>query len=205
MQVMVGIDGAFSLGLGDSSGGYVGRYRGSFVNRLCEAATGRSTYIQGPAVGIENDIRAVAESALRWLESNTARGDTIAFVGYSRGAAACLCAAHMMARSTLDGRFLVALGLFDAVANDPLHSGDWVRYTRGLPSTAVYHARRLDDPGNSLFPRLDIRTDIATQRDFPGDHGDLGGHLRGDIADYSRDAYLWIRGRLAALGFVSAM
>ena len=205
MQILVGIDGAYSLALGDASGGYAGRYRRSFVNRLCEAATGRSTYIQGPAIGVDGGIRAIAESALRWLESNSASGDTIAFVGYSRGAAACLCAAHTMARSTLDGRFLVALGLFDAVANDPLHSGDWVRYTRGLPTTAVYHARRGDDISNSLFPRLDLRTELTTQRDFAGDHGDLGGHIVGEYADYSRDAYVWIRGRLATLGFVSAL
>lgn len=193
MKILVAIDGAG--GAFETTTEYSARYWDSWVRRIYARRADRSIYCHAPRIVTES-LNNRANEIVSWLRGHTSPGDEIYFTGYSRGAATCLLAANRLSNLFLDGRTIPAIGLFDAVAND---SGADLecRFMR-LPETDVYHARRMRDIGNPLFPRLEIGCNRLVQNDFDGDHTDLGGAS----SAFSIRAFEWIAQNLSSAGVI---
>jgi hypothetical protein len=199
MKMLIAIDGASDLG--ETEDAYSIRYADSWSNRLYQRATERSQYFQAERI-VTGDVANQALDVAAWVFENTSEGDEIAFVGYSRGGAACLISASILAHSVLfreETRNVVAIGLFDPVANQTV--ADYRCRNASFSRTSVYLARRSDGLGNIIFPPIEVSSEnipLLQERRFDGTHADLGGQS----SVTSRDAYIWIGNFLEDYGFV---
>jgi hypothetical protein len=202
MKMLIAIDGASDLG--ETEAAYAIRYADSWSNRLYQRSAERSRYFQAERI-VTGDVVNQALEVAGWVFENTSDGDEIAFVGYSRGGAACLIAASILSHSVLfreETRNVVAVGLFDPVANQI--AADSRCSNASFSNTSVYLARRsdgLDGVAGFTFPPIEVSVENIPhlqERTFDGMHGDLGGQS----SDTSRDAYIWIGDFLEDHGFI---
>jgi hypothetical protein len=203
MKMLIAIDGAGDVG--ETEAAYTVRYNESSTRALYLRATERNHYIQAERV-LTGNVYSQALDVANWISENTSEGDEIAFVGYSRGGAACLIAASLISGNVLfsdeigrrdEVRNVIALGLFDPVANQTV--ADYYCSHESLLHTHVYLARRSDLGviGRFTFPPIEVSIEnipLLQERTFDGGHGELG--------STSWDAYLWIGNHLASHGFI---
>jgi hypothetical protein len=198
MKMLVAIDGAGDVR--ESERHYEFRYINSWTRLLYERACEGSHYFQAERV-ITGDVFDQALNVASWVFENTSEDDEIAFVGYSRGGAACLIAASLLTHSVLfreEVRKVVALGLFDPVAFQIV--ADYHCSHDRIENAQVYLARSEEptfgfppiDVSNATIPHLEMRV-------FEGAHGDLGGHM----SETARDAYIWIGNMLEDYEFIN--
>jgi hypothetical protein len=198
MKTLVAIDGAGEPL--ESEQDYEFRYINSWTRLLYEKAYERSHYFQAERV-LTGDVFNQAMNVAGWVFENTSEDDEIAFVGYSRGGAACLIATSILTHSVLfreETRNVIALGLFDPVANQI--EADYHCSHDRIENANVYLARSSEN--SILFPPIEVTTENIPHlnvRQFEGTHGDLGGHM----SMTSRDAYLWIGNMLEDYGFIN--
>lgn len=197
MKMLIAIDGAGDIL--ESERDYEFRYINSYTRFIYERASERSHYFQAERI-ITGDVFNQAMEVAGWVFENTSEGDEIAFVGYSRGGAACLIAASILTHSVLfreEVRNVVALGLFDPVANQI--AADYHCSHDRVDQAQVYLARGSEN--SILFPPIEVTTENIphlNMRQFEGSHADMGGHM----SITSRDAYLWIGNFLEEQNFI---
>jgi hypothetical protein len=181
--MLVGIDGTGPV----LDGPYEREFRGSFVLELTKQIEHRqpTRYYRGPntlSIGFTramrgvtfSQVRDVARLAVQFILSEQGQTSSIVLAGYSRGAAACIEAARMLAASA--PRLTVScLALFDAVDRDLLSE------TAVIPGNVqiAYHALRQPQVGSrTYFGNTGMRHQVPGRlvtRTFRATHAAMGG------------------------------
>lgn len=175
-------------------------YAKYYVQKTYNMVGSPKFYHQGPAAGSISismiNIRIMADAAVRFINANEGK---VFMVGWSRGAAACIQAAHNLKNS--GGKKIDAMFLFDPVDMDTSTSSD----LNFIPDSVIsaYHATATKkNKIFNIFPTCGKRNDPAVnvrRGYFDVSHGQIAGS---DGTQGDGGSWKWMEDHMKAEGLI---